>query len=197
MPLLLFTQSILATESALWTQFKQAKLSATEPTLPDFSYAGYNYSETPIPDTSSWPIFDVTNYGAVVNDGNYDDAAIQATINAAQAAGSGIVSFPAGRLMLSPNTTVGENIFVTGSNILLRGSGSGEDGTILFKDKMKVENGRFIFEIGPTDTSESELTTVVSAAPRQSYAIEVADASSWSLGQRISSPCTSLSYAAE
>ena len=73
MPLLMFTQSILATESALWTQFKQAKLSATEPTLPDFSYAGYNYSETPIPDTSSWPIFDVTNYGAVVNDGNYDD----------------------------------------------------------------------------------------------------------------------------
>ena len=68
----------------MWTQFKQAKLSATEPTLPDFSYAGYNYSETPIPDTSSWPIFDVTNYGAVVNDGNYDDAAIQATINAAQ-----------------------------------------------------------------------------------------------------------------
>ena len=91
----LFTQSILATESALWTQFKQAKLSATEPTLPDFSYAGYNYSETPIPDTSSWPIFDVTNYGAVVNDGNYDDAAIQATIDAAKAAGSGIVSFPA------------------------------------------------------------------------------------------------------
>lgn len=196
-PLLLFTQSILATESALWTQFKQAKLSATEPTLPDFSYAGYNYSETPIPDTSSWTIFDVTDYGAVVNDGNYDDASIQATIDAAQAAGGGIVSFPAGRLMLSPNTTVGENIFVTGSNILLRGSGSGEDGTILFKDKMKVTNGRFIFEIGPTSTSETTLTTVVSAAPRQSYTIEVADASSLSVGQRIVIRCTSITYAAE
>ena len=62
---------------------------------------------------------------------------------------------------------------------------------------MKVINGRFIFEIGPTSTSETTLTTVVSAAPRQSYTIEVADASSLSVGQRIVIHCTSIAYAAE
>lgn len=54
---------------------------------PDFSYAGYGYSESPIPDTGGWAVFDVTDHGAVADDGGYDDAAIQATIDAAQAGG--------------------------------------------------------------------------------------------------------------
>lgn len=192
--LLLASVDCHAAESVLWQQFKQAKLADTEPTLPDFSYAGYDYSETPIPDTSGWAVFNVTTYGAIADDDLYDDAAIQAAIDAAEAAGGGIVFFPPGRFMISPNETVGENIFVNGSNIVLQGSGSGAGGTEIFKDKMKVENGRYIFEVTPTSTSESTVTTVVSAAPRESYEIEVADATGLSVGQRIILRCDSVAY---
>ncbi|MGJ8652310.1 MAG: DUF4955 domain-containing protein [Opitutaceae bacterium] len=184
-----------AAESALWQQFKQAKLAATEPTLPDFSYAGYDYSESPIPDTSGWTVFNVTTYGAVADDGGYDDAAIQATIDAAELAGGGIVFFPPGKFMVSPNETVGENIFINASNIVLQGSGSGVGGTEIFMDKKKVENGRYMFEVIPTSTGESTITTVVSAAPRESFTIEVASSTGLSVGQKIILRTDSVDYA--
>ena len=84
----LIPSSVIATEPLLWQQFKAAKKTGSESTLPDFSYAGYNYSESDIPDTSGWTEFNVTNFGAIANDGKYDDVAIQAAINAAEAAGS-------------------------------------------------------------------------------------------------------------
>lgn len=179
----LFVLQSSAAESPLWQQFATAKLADTEPTLPDFSYAGYDYSESKIPDTSSWTVFNVTDYGAVADDSLYDDVAIQSAIDAAESAGGGVVFFPAGRFMVSPNETVGENIFIGGSNILLKGSGS--DQTEIFADKMKVDNGRYMFEIAPEDLGETVLTRVVSSASRESYEIEVADASNLSVGQRI------------
>lgn len=172
-------------ESNLWRQFEAAKTAGNIPVLPDFSYAGYDYSESPIPDISSWTVFDVSNYGAVPDDGNYDDAAIQAAIDAAESAGGGVVFFPPGRFRISPNEIVGQNIFINGSNIVLKGSGSGAGGTEIFKDHMKVNNGRYIFEVRPTSVGESDITTVVSDASRESYTVEVADASNLSPGQRI------------
>ena len=174
-----------AVESPLWQQFHASKPAGYVPVLPDFSYAGYDYSESDIPDISNWTVFDVTNYGAVADDGNFDDAAIQAAIDAAELAGGGVVFFPAGRFMISPNEIVGENIFINGSNIVLKGSGSGSGGTEIFADKMKVNNGRYIFEVTPTSLGESDITTVVSDASRESYTIEVADASNLSPGQRV------------
>jgi len=182
-------------ESVLWQQFKAATLAGTEPTLPDFSYAGYDYSESPIPDTSGWPVFSITNYGAIADDSGFDDAAIQATIDAAQAAGGGVVFFPAGQFRVSPNTNVGENIFIRGSNILLKGSGSTSGGTEIFMVNMKVNNGRYIFEVKPTSTAESPITTVISNAPRESYEVEVADASSLGVNDRVIVRCTSVPYA--
>lgn len=181
-----------AVESALWSQF-QEKLTGTEPILPDFSYAGYDYSESPLPDTSGLPVFDVTNYGAVVDDGNYDDVAIQATIDAAEAAGGGIVFFPPGRFMVSRDPGLEEHLTVNGSHILLKGSGSGVGGTEIFMDQMQP--GYFIFEMRPLNMSESTITTVVSDASRESFEIEVANASNLSIGQRIILSATSVEYA--
>ena len=181
--LLFFTASISATESSLWQQFVKAKANGEEPILPDFSYAGYNYSQSDIPDLSSWPIFSVVNYGAVANDGKYDDAAIQAAIDAAEAAGGGVVFFPAGRYMVSPNQNVGENIFIRSSNIVLKGAGKGA--TEIFMNNMKVKNGRHIFEISPLNLKEAKLTKVIEQANRESYLIRVADASKLQVGQHI------------
>lgn len=176
---------VSAIESTLWQQYKHAKSVNKEAALPDFSYAGYQYSETPIPDTSSWVVFDVTQYGAIPNDNKYDDKAIQSAINAAQKAGGGIVLFPKGRFMVSPNETVGENIFITTSNILIKGQGSGTNGTEIFMNKMKVNNGRYIFEVKPTPIKHKSVTVVVVDAARETFKIEVKSTKELHVGQRV------------
>jgi hypothetical protein len=140
-------------------------------------------------------VFSVTNYGAIADDTAFDDAAIQATIDAAEAAGGGVVFFPPGQYRVGPNTNVGENIFINGSNILLKGSGSGSGGTEIFMVNMKVNNGRYMFEITPTSTPETTLTTVVSNAPRESYEVQVANAAPLVVNDRVIVYCTSVPYA--
>ena len=174
-----------STESALWQQFKAAKGNGKEPTLPDFSYAGYNYSESTIPDISNWEKFDVRDFGAIANDGKYDDKAIQAAIDAAEVAGEGVITFPSGRFMVSPNEVVGENIFIRSSRIVLKGQGSQSGGTEIFMDKMKVERSRRILEITPIDKTEKTITKVIKNALRETYEITVENASKLNIGQRI------------
>lgn len=99
--------------------------------LPDFSYAGYAMGDQPIP-TVAGPLFDVTRpeFGAVADDGGDDTAAIQAAIDAAGAAGGGVVLLPRGRYDI--HTSVDKPFLsITRSRIILRGQGSGPEGTIL------------------------------------------------------------------
>ena len=152
--LLVAVVSVAGAESALWRQFKSATLAGAEPVLPDFSFAGYDYSESSIPDTSDWTVYNVTNYGAVADDTGFDDAGIQAAIDAAEAGGGGIVYFLAGQFRVSPNTNLNESIVLQGDNILLKGSGFGTGGTEIFMVNMKVNNGQYIFEVRPSSTSE-------------------------------------------
>src|SRR5687768_6134465 len=86
--------------SNLWRDFVNARRSGAEPILPDFSYAGYHYSNRAIPDVKG-PVFHVTDYGATPNDGTYDDSGIQKAIDAASQKG-GVVLFPAGQFLVSP-----------------------------------------------------------------------------------------------
>ncbi|MGY1736601.1 glycosyl hydrolase family 28-related protein [Geodermatophilus sp. SYSU D00684] len=78
--------------------------------------------------------FDVRDHGAV-GDGVHDDTvAVQATIDAAQAAGGGVVHFPAGTYRLRPqaartvdpadNVDQGHALSVTGSRLVFRGDGA-------------------------------------------------------------------------
>lgn len=187
--------SLSAADSELWKQFVDAKKNGTPTILPDFSYSGYDYSESAIPDTFGWTVFDVTDHGAVPNDGEYDDTGIQNSIDAAEAAGGGIVFFPPGQYRVGPTTVVGENIRVNGSNILLKGSGAGPGGTEIFQVNMKVNNGRFMFEMRPEKMEEHPLTEIVADAPNQSFEIQVADTSNLSVGQHVIVRSDSIPYA--
>jgi hypothetical protein len=122
--------------STLWNQYVEARSSGSEPTLPDFSYAGYHHGEVPIP-TVDWPLFDVTTYGAVADDGLSDKAAIKAAVAAAAANGSGIVFFPPGRFDINVpgEPWVNDPIYVQASRIVFRGSGRGAGGTELFAER--------------------------------------------------------------
>lgn len=83
-------------------------------------------------------VFNVRDYGALGNwngtTGNDDTAAIQSAINAAVAAGGGIVFFPAGNYRVQPQSartsdpgnnaaTDGHALLVNGSNVVLTGAG--------------------------------------------------------------------------
>lgn len=94
------------------------------PFLPDFSYAGYHWGEVPIPHHA--PTVNVTDFGAIPDDGEDDTAAILAAVRAAHAQdGVAVVRFPPGRFRL------GEVIWIERSHFVLQGSGSGEGGTTI------------------------------------------------------------------
>jgi len=98
------------------------------PYLPDFSYAGYKWGEEAPPEYSATDpkitAINVTEFGAVPDDNEDDTAALREALAAAQEVdGPVLVQFPPGRFILR------EILFVERSDIVLRGSGSGEDDT--------------------------------------------------------------------
>jgi len=123
-------RSASAQVSPLWDNFVGAKDNGETPILPDFSYAGYAFMQEPIPDVEG-PVFDITDYGAVPNDGKSDQQAIQAAIHAAENAGGGVVFFPKGRYLVNTHEDPGgiKNIKIAGHGIVLRGEGNRPGGT--------------------------------------------------------------------
>jgi hypothetical protein len=183
---LLIFQNAEAQIPPSWQNYLDAQTTGAQPILPNFSFSGYRFSEESLPDVSSWTVFDVTNYGAVAGDGNYDDAAIQAAINAAQASnGPAVVYFPSGRFKVSDDNDITKKIQVSRSHIVLKGNGSGTSGTEIFMDKKRVKNGHWQFLFAPLTISTSTLATITNPALRNDYTITVSDASNLSIGQYV------------
>jgi Endopolygalacturonase len=92
--------------------------------LHDFSYAGYQRGEVPVP-TVSGPIHNVvTGYGADPTGATDSTAAIQAAIDAAGAAGGGVVYLPAGTYKVAPpQESSAASLLINKPNIVLRGAG--------------------------------------------------------------------------
>jgi len=154
--------------------------------LPDYSYSGYHFSEKDLPDVSSYTYFDVTDYGAIANDAEYDDVGIQATIDAAVASGEpAVVFFPAGKYIVSSDNDVEKSITIYGDNIVLKGEGSAANGTEIFMDQMRVGNGHWQFRFTPSSTNTSTLTTLSSPAQRGDFSVDVVSAENLSVGQSI------------
>jgi hypothetical protein len=90
----------------------------------DFSWAGVHYGEqeiTPMNHTT----FNVADYGAISGDALDDTDAIQRTIDAASAAGGGIVQFDPGTYLLNSGPTP-KRLIVSASNVVLRGATQGQ-----------------------------------------------------------------------
>lgn len=155
-------------------------------TLLDYSYAGYHFSEKEIPDVSAWPIFNVVDYGAVADDEGYDDAGIQAAIDAAVATEkAAVVYFPSGRFIVSEDNNTGKYIKINGDSIVLKGAGSGEGGTEIYMDKRRVVNGHWQFKFSPATTSVATLATITAPIKRGDFTIYVDNAASLSEDQVI------------
>ena len=77
----------------------------------------YTFYATPGPAAAVGPVFNVVDYGATGDGVTDDTAALQATINAAVAAGGGVVLLPSGVYSTSAA------LVLSGNNIILQGAG--------------------------------------------------------------------------
>ncbi|VGO18147.1 DUF4955 domain-containing protein [Pontiella sulfatireligans] len=184
-----------AETSKVWKEWVSGK-----PVIPDYSWAGYKYGTEAIPEVS-WKVFNVVDYGAVANDGKSDYDAIQKTIKAAEANGSGIVFFPVGKFLVAEQEGRTESIKIHGANIVLRGSGSGTGGTEIHQKHHYVPEDTtkkwttppvFSFETSGSGAYHFRLresfvpvTTVAGAEKNGTFRIDVADASKFKMGQTI------------
>lgn len=112
--------------------------------LTNFSYAGYQRGEAPLPQGAIAPngarykTFKVTDFGAITNDNISDKKAIVAAIKAAETyvqqseKHAAEVVFPSGQLLINEASDIAEQglINISESNIVLRGQGA--DKTELF-----------------------------------------------------------------
>lgn len=168
----------------LWKDFVAAKKSGGTPVLPDFSYAGYHFSEKSIPDLAKKRHFNVIDFGAKPDDDQFDDKAIQAAILAAEKnPEGGVVFFPKGKFLIAPDNDSTQQIRISKSNIVLKGSGAGQNGTEIHQANMRINGRQFIFK--PTDNEAKKITTITKDAPRESFWVDVKDASALKAGQDV------------
>ncbi len=144
--------------------------------LHDFSYAGYKNGEAPLPAPSVGTVFDVTLYGADATGASDATTAIQSAIDAAQAAGGGMVRFPAG-LYRCDGT-----LLVTHSNVVLQGVGSEQSRIYFTQWNGMADRAHLTFRGSVTQGAEVPL-----AADGQNGAsfVEVADSSGLTPGDDI------------
>jgi len=174
--------------SRLWKQYIAAKQSGDEPVLADFSYAGYHWGEVPIP-TVDWQVFDVTQFGAVPDDGKSDREAISKAIAAAEANGSGVIFFPKGKFLINEqNDSYNKPIVIRGSRIVLRGSGSEIGGTELFMDRYmdptnpkKLWSCPYLIQFQGEESASSPVA-VIANVRRETHTVQVASTASFKVG---------------
>lgn len=119
-----------------------------EMVIQDFSFAGYRRGEQPIPE-ASWPVFNVTSapYLADPTGANDSTTAIQSAINAAGAAGGGVVFLPAGIYRLSVPAEASQALLLNKSGVVLRGAGRGQ--TFLLNASVNIRDKAVIRVEGP------------------------------------------------
>jgi len=151
---------------------------ATAKLIQDFSYAGYRRGEEFIP-TVAGPVFNVTNYGADPTGATDSTVAIQSSINAAAAAGGGVVLLPAGEFRISPQGSSNHCLRVSSSNIVLRGAGTTQ--TFLLNTS-RTMNGKAVIQVSPSSTSTGTPQNITANLPGPTRRIPVANAGAFSRG---------------
>ena len=166
----------------IWKKFIGEPVPVGVPDLIDYSYAGYKNGEEVIPDDFALPIFNVTAYGAVPDDGESDTEAIKAAIDAA-ASNGGIVFFPPGQFDILTAGEPLESIRVYGDNVILRGSGAegAEHGGTTIKQQNSpnaYEQMFRLFRTGWRVHKPGQVTTVSGSFPKGTKHFDVVDPSS-------------------
>ena len=111
--------------------------------LPDFSYSGYHNGEIGLPNAYG-KVYNAEDFGVIPND-KLDDtkALIKAIDSISKFGGRVTLQLPKGRIILS------DIIYITRSNFVLKGKGTGENGTELYfpRPLMYVPNPESLQEL--------------------------------------------------
>lgn len=199
-------------DAAYCTAWKEFVSASPNNVLLDFSYAGYRHGEVAPPDVNSlgYRIFDVTDYGAIPNDGTSDREAFLRALEAAgakrttstsdnastirlQTGGAGqlnaIIYFPPGKYILQDEDEVNESIHLTMGNFVLKGAG--RDVTTLqmnarnkLTDPAKMWTCPTMIEIKHYSgvNMQSNLAEVTADAPKGSFEVTVSSTSALKAG---------------
>lgn len=144
--------------------------------LHDFSYAGYHRSEVTLPAIHPGAVADVTDFGALP-DAMADSApAFAAAIAAVAGSGGGTVYVPDGEYVLDANLLVGS------SGIRIRGQS--REGTRLHFTRSNAAGESSLTFAGTADSGGPGVALIANGVAR-SHAIEVADASSFGIGDDV------------
>jgi len=165
----------------IWKKFIGEPVPVGTPNLIDYSHAGYKNGEAAIPETLVLPVFNVTDYGAVPDDGKSDTEGIKAALNAADTGHQGgIVFFPTGQYDVLLDGEPAEPIIVSGDNVIVRGSGA--QGAIHGGTTIKMHNNLTsslrVFQTRWRSNGRGKATTVTGTFPKGTRHFDVADASS-------------------
>ncbi|WP_394971105.1 DUF4955 domain-containing protein [uncultured Croceitalea sp.] len=170
--------SCKAQQSTVWTNFVKAKETGQTPNIPDFSYAGYKYGELPIPHVS-YKVFNILDFGALPNDGMSDKKALQKAIAAAEKNKGGIVYIPKGKYIINTKEDDTTPLTIKASNIVLKGEGAKENGSVLFFEKdLPPKNPKKLWSVPYAMVTQckeesSKLGRVTSIAERETFTIEI------------------------
>jgi hypothetical protein len=150
----------------------------TDKLIQDFSYAGYRRGEEALPEISG-PVFNVSNYGADASGATDSTAAIQAAIDAAAAAGGGVVYLPPGEFRVAPQGDDSFALRIASSNVVLRGAGTGE--TFLLNTSHEMR-GKAVIQISPLSSSTGSAVSISADLPGPTRQIPVANAAAFAPG---------------
>jgi hypothetical protein len=118
----------------------------------DFSYAGYWRGEKSIPSTPPGATYNVvTQYGADSSGANDSTNAIQNAIDAAGAAGGGIVYLPAGTYRVKPQGTDTSALWINKDSVVLRGAGTSS--TFIYNDSTSMRS-KAVIRISPVTSAD-------------------------------------------
>jgi hypothetical protein len=182
-----------------WENFVEQSRQGKATDIPDYSWAGYERGEKAIP-VAAGKRFDVTDYGAKPDDLVDDRDAIQKAIDAAAANGGGVVYLPAGRYLVNTDFNDRGTIRIEASNIILKGAGSRQGGTIIHQIQpfgkgdpyalTRMHLGDNILLIHSRDEERSlssmpVICKVTGDSPAQAFNVTVDNASDLKVGQYV------------
>ncbi|SFD54382.1 Pectate lyase superfamily protein [Paenibacillus catalpae] len=153
--------------------------------LHDFSYAGYHRGEAPLPDVDATGGIDVTKapYSADATGQTDATSAIQQAINAASAAGGGVVYLPEGTYKLNPPDGQAYALGIHASNVVLKGAGIGKTFLYNASEFMKQKD---IIRIGGGDWVKTDTTAKLSkSVTKTTVLLPVDDAAGFAVGDYV------------
>ena len=164
----------------IWKKFIGEPTPAGTPDLIDYSYAGYKNGTEGIPEDFVLPVFSVTDYGAVPDDGKSDTEGIKAALAAAYTGRQGgIVFFPPGQYDVLLDGEPADQIVVSGDNVIVRGSGveGAASGGTTIKMHNSLTSGLRLFKTRWRSNGQGSSTHVKGTFPRGTRHFDVENVS--------------------